>query len=342
MARTCTLKDIAAETGFAIPTISEVLNGKPNYCSAGSRQRILDAAQRLGYRKSFAYQLMLGQKTKTVAILISQPIMKEEEHIQNLMFLLTARLQQQDYSCYLCDMTDSATNNMTQVDDLIGRGVSCFIFLGAPFGVSEICTRIATSGLMHICYGSAIPARHILSDTRSGFVQLFRHFLAHGRRQFRVLTTSLGETPELWQHNTRLAALRELFPELPPEQLQKDYLMRINLPGFTSARQLDAMARIGYEATQQLLQSEPDIAAIAYHSDAYAIGGAACLHQHGRRIGADVMLAGFNNIFAVRNAPFPISSADHNIEQIAGGLLMELAGGSAPFSRNIAPTVHLR
>lgn len=342
MARTCTLKDIAAETGFAIPTISEVLNGKPNYCSAGSRQKILEAAQRLGYRKSFAYQLMLGQKTRTVAILISQPLMKEEEHIQQLVFMLTARLQQQDYSCYLCDMTDSATNNMAQVDDLIGRGVSCFIFLGAPFGVSEICARITAGGLMHICYGSAIPARHILSDTRHGFVQLYRHFMAHGHRRFRVLTTSLGEMPELWQHNTRLSALREVFPVLSPAQLQKEYLMRIELPEFASANQLDAMARIGYEATRQLLQDEPDITAIAYHSDPFALGGAACLHQLGRSIGSDIMLAGFNNIFAVRNAPFPISSAAHNIELIAGGLLLELAGGSAPFSRNINPTVHVR
>lgn len=52
--------------------------------------------------------------------------------------------------------------------------------------------------------------------------------------------------------------------------------------------------------------------------------GVQYLMETGRKVGTDVLVAGFNNIHAVRTHYLPISSAEHAIEEITEGLVGEM------------------
>ncbi|MBC8135406.1 MAG: LacI family DNA-binding transcriptional regulator [Fibrella sp.] len=63
-----TIKDVARECGVSANTVSCVLNNKPGEVSARTRERILDAIRRLGYRPNAAARHMVGKRTNTIGI----------------------------------------------------------------------------------------------------------------------------------------------------------------------------------------------------------------------------------------------------------------------------------
>ena len=84
---------------------------------------------------------------------------------------------------------------------------------------------------------------------------------------------------------------------------------------FYPAADADDLAEIGYRSTGKLLDQDPGVQAIFYHSDYLAVGGIQCLCDRGILPGEDILLAGVNNIHAIRNHVFPVSSISHDITQ---------------------------
>ncbi len=73
MSQRTRLKDIARELNVSASLVSAVLNGKSGpWVSEQTRQRILDTAQRLGYRPQAAARMLRSGKTHTVALLYWQ------------------------------------------------------------------------------------------------------------------------------------------------------------------------------------------------------------------------------------------------------------------------------
>ena len=63
-----TIKDIARECGVSANTVSSVLNNKSGEVSANTRERILEAIRRLGYRPNAAARRMVGKRMNTIGI----------------------------------------------------------------------------------------------------------------------------------------------------------------------------------------------------------------------------------------------------------------------------------
>jgi DNA-binding LacI/PurR family transcriptional regulator len=63
------LQDVAADVGLSPATVSLVLRGAPGP-SAATRQRVLDAAQRLGYRPDRAASLLALRRSRLIGVLL--------------------------------------------------------------------------------------------------------------------------------------------------------------------------------------------------------------------------------------------------------------------------------
>jgi DNA-binding LacI/PurR family transcriptional regulator len=63
-----TIKDIARECGVSANTVSCVLNNKLGEVGPATRERVLEAIHRLGYRPNAAARRMVGKKTNTIGI----------------------------------------------------------------------------------------------------------------------------------------------------------------------------------------------------------------------------------------------------------------------------------
>jgi LacI family transcriptional regulator, galactose operon repressor len=64
-----TIKDLAARVGVSVATVSNVLNGKPNV-GAAVRQKVLRAAEQLGYRPHRAAQAMRKGRTRAIGLVL--------------------------------------------------------------------------------------------------------------------------------------------------------------------------------------------------------------------------------------------------------------------------------
>lgn len=79
MARAGSLRDISRETGYSVATISGVLNDSPYCCAREStRQKIRDAAKRLGYRPNYFGKALRNQQSRLIGLI--GPMNTPENH----------------------------------------------------------------------------------------------------------------------------------------------------------------------------------------------------------------------------------------------------------------------
>lgn len=69
MLRRPTIKDVAKAAGVTYPTVSRVLSGKP-YVASGTRDRVMQAIEDLGYKPSAVARSMVTKRTHTIAMLV--------------------------------------------------------------------------------------------------------------------------------------------------------------------------------------------------------------------------------------------------------------------------------
>ena len=328
-----TLKIIAERAGLSQSTVSQILNRKSNdFSSEQTRQRVFQLAHELGYKQKFGHKLLRGDKTHTAVILLGMHRIALEEHIQALIMRLLDQLESKGYGAYLVTLDDSEEQNLETLRELTGRGADSFIFLGAPFGVSLLEQYILEQKRTFIGYGAGF-SRSIQVDISGSTAEIIRYFLDCGRSNFRIF---LGNSP---QHDLRMKGLRDVFPDCSDRELLDRYWVNLGFLG--EHDDIDTFAHIGYEVTKQAFERDPDIDACFYLSDYFAVGGLRYLMETGRQAGKDVLVAGFNNIHAVRTYPLPVSSGEHDIPQVADALIAEMEQ-EAPVHRIIPSRTIIR
>ena len=325
-----TLKMIAERAGLSQSTVSQILNRRSNdFSSEKTRELVFRLAREMGYKQKFGHKLLRGDRTRTVAILLGMHRLTLEEHIQALVLDLLTLLEREGWGSYLVTLGGNAEENAELVRDLLERGTESFIFLGDPEGSAELERTVSEQKRSFVGYASAL-SRNVLSDSSESTAEIIRYFLAQGRRNFRCF---FGKP----SHSKRLDGLRRVFPDLTRDELEKRYLRSLECGhDLGETDDIDTFARMGYRATQRAFEEDPRIDACFYLSDYFAVGGLRYLAETDRRVGSDVLVAGFNDIHAVRNYPFPVSSAAHDIPSIASALIEEMTG-TGPLTR-LVPT----
>ena len=53
--RRITIKDVAGYAGVSIATVSKIMNGKDEHISDGTRQRVLEVIEELGYVQNIGF-----------------------------------------------------------------------------------------------------------------------------------------------------------------------------------------------------------------------------------------------------------------------------------------------
>ena len=320
-----TLKIIAERAGLSQSTVSQILNRKANdFSSEKTRQMVFQLANDLGYKQKFGHKLLRGDKTRTVAILLGMNRVALEEQVQALILKLLDRLENRNYSAYVVTLCDSTEKNIETVRELICRGTESFIFLGCPVGAAELEQYILSEKRTLIGCDSGFT-RKVAVESSDSVAEILRFFVDSGHENFRFF---LGSPPL----RERLTGLCKAFPKTPVEELLKKYM--VDLGGLEDHNDIDSFTTLGYECTRRAFEADPNINACFYLSDYFAIGGVRYLMETGRKIGSEVLVAGFNNIYAVRSFPLPISSVAHDISALADALI-ENMGGRDPFEQRV-------
>ncbi|PRO64889.1 LacI family DNA-binding transcriptional regulator [Alkalicoccus urumqiensis] len=94
-----TIKEVAKHTGLSSTTVSRVINNHP-YVDEAKRKKVLEAMEELGYVPNSSARRLRGQRTNTIAVIISRIVNPFFSHLVDAMEKLAA---EQGYQLILCD-----------------------------------------------------------------------------------------------------------------------------------------------------------------------------------------------------------------------------------------------
>src|ERR1700683_5437661 len=124
--RRVTIRDVAVEAGVSIGTASKALNGQGKL-RAETRERVAEAAQRLGFAPNTLAQALLAGRSFTVGLITTDSFGR---------FSIPVMLGAEDalgagqISVFMCDTRDDPARERQYLDMLLSRRVDGLIVTG--------------------------------------------------------------------------------------------------------------------------------------------------------------------------------------------------------------------
>lgn len=280
-----TTRDVAARAGVAQASVSAVLNGgSGRYVSPGTRQRILDAAEELGYRRNHAASVMRTGNTQMLGWLGGN---LGEEHVGKM---LSGALEAADLAGYTLKILSlgelgNAHQAIRRSSELRLMGV---LALHLPVATQNDLHNEATRFGCPLVFMDERSERtdvpQVVSDDEGGIEQGLEHLmkLGHGRIAF----ISAGEEASVLSSSREQAFLRAMDKrglEVPPHWIAHGSFSSRE-PSLQAARALLS------------LQREKRPTAILCSGDFIALATLQVAREMGLSVPQELSIVGFANM----------------------------------------------
>ncbi len=277
-----TIKDIAKESGYAVGTVSRVLNDQPGV-SEKARARIMEVVDKYQFRLNSNAKLLKQQSNDNVAIIIKG---NKNMLFAGLVESLQGRIKDKGYTSviYYIGEDDHEVEQAMQIcRDIKPLGI---LFLGSnaenfreKFEYVDVPCVLVTNpaeGLMFDNLSSVC-----ISD-KSAAKKAVDYLIASGHRKIAILGGEmLHSTPAKARFEGCMDAFKENDIVFDADTyLESDY--------FTMEG--------GYTSMQRLLKRVQDFTAVFAMSDVTALGAIRAIHDSGLRVPDDISVIGFDGI----------------------------------------------
>jgi DNA-binding LacI/PurR family transcriptional regulator len=330
-----TLKTVADAVGVSRATVSNAYN-RPDQLSPALRERILDAAQRLGYAgpDPAARGLRLGQ-AGTIGVLVGaaltyafrdpatglflEGIARAGERAGTALLLIPSPPGEDRAAAIRSAVVDAFCLNCVPTDDPVFQAV--------------LARRLPTAVVEG--WGEDEPVARVDIDQRGGARAAAEHLVALGHRRFGIAVARLGRDG----HSGPVDAerLANAVQPVSRERLlgYRDALTAAGVDWATVPVHETGGHGFaqGVAAADTLLAAEPGLTAILADSDVLALGAMRGAAAAGRRVPGDLSVAGFDDIpEAAQSQPALTTVRQPLLEkgEAAYGLLEELLAGKPP------------
>ncbi len=146
-----TLKDISTELGLSVATVSRALNGFPEV-NARTRDRVTDAAKRLGYRPNrVARRLVTGRSGMVGMIVKLKADMTADQTFFDVITGLTAALAERDVDLVLA--VDQHADPTVAYERMVERNVVDGFILNAPVPDDPRVAYLRDRGIPFVIHG---------------------------------------------------------------------------------------------------------------------------------------------------------------------------------------------
>jgi DNA-binding LacI/PurR family transcriptional regulator len=281
--RRVTAKDVAAHVGVSRTTVSYVLNDvKEANISEDTRQRVLAAAEELGYVPDAAAQALASGRTQTIGLILptSQPHPQASStHYRIIEGLL--EIVQQFGVRLLIDSVRETQSTHSYVNLARNKRIDGLIL--SDLRVDDQALSELVNDTFPIVLLGRLPGVKVSSvefDNRSGARSAVDHLVAQGHTRIGLIThapaTVTGALERINGYRDSLAAHRIAFDE-------------------TLVRYGDYNARSGFAAAMSLLDSGTAPTALFVTYDEVALGVLAALHKRGVSVPNDIAVVGFDD-----------------------------------------------
>jgi LacI family transcriptional regulator len=271
-----TIQDLAREAGVSPSTASRAISGT-GYAAAAVRQRVLDAAERIGYVPDANARSLRKRTSRSVGVLVSD--------LRNSFYAdLAAGIEQELRAAGLLTIV---VNDDGRVEDEV-EGARTFIAMRV-FGAivtpvsAEAVATLLSAGVQVVQADRQFGDRWcdaVLVDNEAGAEQATRHLLGLGHRRIALL---IDET--VW--TTGVGRLRGYRAALAAAGVPGDD----ELVAYTSFH-----AEAAQETARLLLERRPDVTAVFAANNVLAEGAFREVRRRGLRIPEDLSLVAFDDV----------------------------------------------
>ncbi len=278
-----TIRDVAEQAGVSIAAVSYAFNN-PSRLSSETRDRILQAAEALGYRPSAIAQSMRSQRTYTLGLILRS---RRRQLSDPFFRLLVAGLADQaslaGYYLLLATAIDEHHELETYEDLVRSNRVDGMIVVDTRTQDTRL-DFLRQAGFPFVTFGRSGSANGdhpwVDVDGEVGIRLAVDHLVSRGHRRigFIGLPTTLmcerhrraGYEKALWAHNLPMDPTLIVEGEVTEEG--------------------------GHRAMLRLLEATPPPTAVVACSDVMAIGAINAAHARGLHVPDDVAVVGFDDV----------------------------------------------
>lgn len=329
-----TLRDVAVAAGVSTASVSRALDPNSPYVSAALRTRVMEAADRLGYRPNASARATTTGATAIVAVLVSD--IRDPYNAE----IVNGVIEQAGRSGLLATFTgtDYATDDeIRAVRMMRSLRPHSMILTGTRTGTeaareslveelerySREGGRVVVAGDDELAFDTAVVPR------RRGAAALVKALAGLGYRSPAVILPEHdSKASREWEEGVTAAA-RSLGMRL-------DYDAVVRAPLHRDG---------GHAAAGRLLSHHPEgMDVILAANDAMAIGVMTALREHGVEPGADIGVAGFDDVAGAEDVSPTLTSVDLALGSVVAKAV-ELSMRAPGVERRIAafePRVVLR
>jgi len=323
-----TIDEVAERAGVTRGTVSKVLSGT-YYASAHTREKVLRAAEELGYRPNLAARALSKGRTFVIGLLIpyDPDQLFADPHLLDIIRGVEAAANERDYNVLLSTAHRPYDPTSAYSRVLRSRYVDGMVVIeGAR--MAAIAEQLQEQPSPWVISGYRVPGSEAYSvhpDDPTISAQLAEYLVSLGHRFIGVI--SADPAPRAFEERLRGFT---------------GALERHNLPrGGDLLTFGDMSIESGYRAAAELLSRAERPTAIWALNDRMALGALQWAREHGLRVPDDLSLAGFDDIAAAALSTPPLTTVrlpSYREGQEATQLLFKLLDGIEAPREVLVPT----
>jgi LacI family transcriptional regulator len=279
-----TIWDVAREANVSKSTVSNVLRGQP-IVSEATRQAVMVAIDRLGYRPSAAARSLVHRRAQALGVVVSDI---RDPFNGEIARAIAASAAAAGYATILSDLGADPPGSSTFLD-LMPEGRADALILAAWPSGADVAARLGANAYP-IAFVSCRPlagleADYVDVDERQGVALAIRHLVELGHRSIGCIARAEDQAAD------RLAGFRLAMAAAGLEVA--DRLVVLARPYGEDA---DFGTLAGYRAAATILDSGLRPTAIFAADDYLALGAMQAIEAAGFGIPSDISLVGFDDI----------------------------------------------
>jgi LacI family transcriptional regulator len=316
-----TIKDVAAEAGVSIATVSRVLNGKDRIKDS-TKAKIEEAIRKLNFQPDQTARSMIKKETKTIGMIVPE---LSNEYWAQLFDVLQHIFWDRGYTIFIGTTERSLEKEAVFVKAFIERRVDGIIFGSSltrpnPDRTMELLERYA---IPTVSLDPKMKGLHcVVGDHLQGAGDVVQHLIRLGHRDIAFIGgPAVPDHRELGLRNACL---------LNGISVNEALIRRTDdAPSFQS----------GYKLMKRLLEETDGFTAVFGYNDAIAFGCIRALEEAGKRIPQDVAIVGYDDIQMATVFKPRLTTVRQPIPEIGealAALLFESLGAESGAERNAA------
>ena len=296
------LKDIAAELGVSVVTVSRALRNRPDIAE-DTKTKILERIKRLNYRPNLTARSLVTGRSSLIGLVVPDLI---HPFFAEIAKGLSAKLREKEYYLIVSSSESDGQLEQDEIEHMLSHHLDCFVVASCQKDPGTL-RRIGEAGVPLVLIDRGFPGFACnfvgVDDFKVGELAT-EHLIAQGCRRIAHIRGPATKVGNLRAEGHSAALRRHGMPT--PDT----YIIACG-----EASDSDGETR-GRRAMEEILRLKPRPDGIFCFNDTVAVGAMDRALEAGLRIPKSIALVGCGNFHYSGKLQVPLSSVDQKSREI--------------------------